>query len=168
MFIRNWKLFLESYPNSLGELNDMIDSIMDMLVELVDDGWFVRVDYTPKRFESEVNGILSDYIGVMIKRKKSGIVSRYSVDSFFNWSDVEDYVCRIRDSYPNKDICYEVIIPSGNSYSGYGVIVGDFKSVTFDELVDLGNSGVLLGIFLEIYLGGVNVDGFNYGDVVSY
>jgi len=48
-------------------IGDLIHDINDILIDLKEEGWYINVNYVPKRWEGEIVKIKSDSISIALK-----------------------------------------------------------------------------------------------------
>lgn len=161
--------YLEKFKSfeNVSVINSYIQDINDILLELSDDNWVILVDYVPKRWENPSANytIKSDYIGVVIKKKENERQSLYPDNSEFKFSEVSEYFYRIVDYFMTDDyrvrIC-ESVGEAGtyNGIKGYPKNTGIWSDWTDSEMPELDKN--ILGIEINIYLQGANLDDFKY------
>ena len=149
---------------SLSVINSYIQDVNDILLELSDENWVISVDYTPKRWENQDAGhrIKSDYIKVVIKKKQNASQLRYPENSQFKFSRVSDYIHRIVDYFMTDD--YSVRICELNN-AWYNELPGHLEKGEWSDFVESKlpeEDKDILGIEINIYLQGENLDGFKY------
>lgn len=156
----------KSFENA-SVINSYIQDVSDILLELSDDNWVINVRYTPKRFENPGANytIKSDYIGVVISKKENERLSLYPDNSEFKFSEVSEYLYRIVDYFMTDDyrvrIC-EAVGETGtyNGITGYPKNTGIWSDWIDSEIPESDKN--ILGIEINIYLQGDNLDDFKY------
>lgn len=144
------------YFENVSVINSYIQDVNDILLELNDDNWNINIDYIPKRWENpSANHIIkSDYISVVIKKKKNETRLRYLKGSEFKFSEVSEYINRIVDYFMTTD--YKISICTSDS-SDDRYIKGKWS-----DAKSIDDNDDLLGIEVIIYLQGSNLDDFKY------
>lgn len=160
--------YLRTFEN-VSVINSYIQDVNDILLELSDENWIILVDYVPKRIYKIVQkyGIIikSDYISVTIKKKQNKSQSIYPDNSEFKISEVSEYLHRIVDYFITDDyrvrIC-EAVGESGtyDGITGYHKNTGIWSDWMESELPEEDKD--ILGIEINIYLQGENLDDFKY------
>ena len=146
---------------SVESLNEMIQTINDILQDLRDMDWRIHVTYLPKRF----NIFKSDTIRVDIRKNKCGAGGKYSLDSEFRLSDISNYTLRIID-YVDSDPILISICEKNSEVSNDIYLKGEWDD--FSELDDrIFSDTSVLGIVLQIPLDGDNLDQFDYNSIIS-
>jgi hypothetical protein len=151
--------YLEKFKTfeSLSEINTYIKNVRDILLDLVDDEWIVKVNYTPKRWERPSAGyrIKSDHISVVINRKQNSeygfSMALFPDNSEFKFSEVSDYIARIIDYFMTDDYRIRICETVGDTYYGKGKW-SNWMDSKFPE-----QDKEILGIQIEIYLQGENL-----------
>jgi hypothetical protein len=158
--------YLEKFKSfeNVSVINSYIQDINDILLELSDYNWVILVDYVPKRWENPSANytIKSDYIGVVIKKKQNKSQSRYPEGSEFKFSDVSDYIHRIVDYFMTNDYRIRICELNNAWYNGMPghSEKGIWSDWTDSEMPELDKN--ILGIEINIYLQGANLDDFKY------
>lgn len=155
--------YLRTFEN-VSVINSYIQDVNDILLELSDENWIILVDYVPKRWENPKANftIKSDYISVVIKKKQNKSGSRYPENSQFKISKVSDYMHRIIDYFMTDDYIVRVCELNNAWYNGLpghsekGIWSDWMESKLPEEDKDI------LGIEINIYLQGENLDDFKY------
>lgn len=167
------KSIYDNYEQVKEEVND----IKGILRELIDDFWYVKVEFVPKRWEESYN---SDIISIRVKKKNCKPGSLYEKDSEFKMHEVEE-VKRILNIYYENDIKIKICLP-GEPYDSYlritgdpisdengfmssyantisNMFYGDWRDVTKEELENyFKNNESIFGIYLFINLGTEDID----------
>lgn len=158
------------YINESKGIDD-IDYINDILFELKDDGWIVSIDYIAHRHMKNLPDNYTalsdkDYVIVIIQKEKSSTNMfgniEYPKDSYFLFSEIEDYVYRILDAYNDRYVEMEAIIDDKPTYSlkkYYNREDSTYKptyiEIKKDDIYELTG---ILGIVIKIQLTGQNLD----------
>lgn len=158
--------YLEKFKSfeNVSVINSYVQDVNDILLELYDENWIINVNYIPKRWENpNANHIIkSDYISVVIKKKQNESGSRYPEGSQFKFSEVSEYINRIIDYFMTND--YRVRICELNNAWYNGMPGHSEKGIWSDwidsEMPELDKN--ILGIEINIYLQGENLDNFKY------
>jgi hypothetical protein len=154
------------YFENVSVINSYIQDVNDILQELYDYNWIININYIPKRFENPgANHIIkSDYIGVVIKKKQNKSRSRYPDNSEFKFSEVSEYIYRIIDYFMTDD--YRVRISESVGETGvYQGVTGYHKNtgIWSDWMEsEIPEDKKILGVEINIYLQGDNLDNFKY------
>lgn len=167
-FLNSFNLFRESkfsnYDN-YEQVKEEVNDIKGILRELIDDFWYVKVEFVPKRWEESYK---SDIISIRVKKKNCKPGSLYEKDSEFKMHEVEE-VKRILNIYYENDIKIKICLP-GEPYDiippqlripnvEHKMFYGDWINITKEELENyFKNNESIFGIYLFINLGTKDID----------
>lgn len=170
------KSIYDNYEQVKEEVND----IKGILRELIDDFWYVKVEFVPKRWEESYK---SDIISIRVKKKNCKPGDLYHRDYEFKMHEIEE-VKRILNIYYENDIKIKICLP-GEPYDSYlrltgdpirdengfmssytdisnvssGWFYGEWKNITKEELENyFKNNESIFGIYLFINLGTKDID----------
>lgn len=168
-FLNSFTLFKESkffsnYDN-FEEVEEEIVELELILKDLIDDFWWVKIDFIPKRWSQTYS---SDQISVMIKKKQCESGSIYHKDSDFQMQEVEE-VKRILNIYYHNNMeiriclrgepCYSRSNDLDGSNVGPSFFYGYWETITKEELeLKFKKDISIFGIYIFIYLETENID----------
>ena len=141
-----------NYDN-FEQVKEEVNELKGILRDLIDDFWWVRVEFSPKRWSETYK---CDQISVMIKKKQCEPNSLYYKESEFKIHEIEE-VKRILNIYYYNNI--EIRICLGDEKLNQNFIYGRWKTITREELeLEFKKDISIFGIYLFIDLGTKNID----------
>lgn len=138
-------------------IGDLVQDVNDILIDLIDKGWVVHVDYVPKRWGSDINPVKSDSISIVIKKKQNRSGSKYpSNGALFSIRDIKEWTERIGDMFSDNEITVSKCFPGKKwNDASIGEWTPHFKNY-YNQL--LNNDDVVFGVNIIVYLRGDNID----------